>query len=191
MRAMLVLASASPRRRQLLGWLLADWVADAVDVDERPAPEERAVDMVRRLALAKGRAAAARRPDAWVLAADTVVEVDGRVFGKPWDVDEARAMLTSLAGREHRVLTGFTLLAPDGVVRAAEVVVSSVRVRALDARAVAAYAASGEPADKAGAYAIQGLGAGLIDGIEGSFTNVVGLPLVEVGRALREAGLLA
>jgi septum formation protein len=124
------------------------------------------------------------------LAADTIVEIDGRILGKPADQDDARAMLASLAGREHRVHTGFALLAPGGQVRAAEVVVTRVRCRPLDAPAIATYVASEEPADKAGAYAIQGLGAGLIAGIDGSFTNVVGLPLVEVGRALREAGLL-
>ena len=187
---MLVLASASPRRRQLIDWLLADWAADAVEVDERPTAGEQAGDLVRRLALAKGRAVATRRPGDWVLAADTVVEIDGRILGKPADHDDARAMLACLAGREHRVLTGFVLLAPGGGVRAAEVVVSRVRFRPLDARAIATYVASEEPADKAGAYGIQGLGAGLIAGIDGSFTNVVGLPLVEVGRALREAGLL-
>jgi septum formation protein len=169
---------------------MARWVADAVEVDERPAPGEEASNLVRRLALAKGRAAVARRPDDWVLAADTVVELDGSILGKPKDQDEARAMLARLAGREHRVLTGFTLLAPGGTVRAAEVVVTRVRFRALDARAIATYVESEEPADKAGGYGIQGLGAGLIDGIEGSFTNVVGLPLAEVGRALGEAGLL-
>jgi septum formation protein len=188
---MLVLASASPRRRQLLGWLLTDWVADAVDVDERPAAGEQPVDLVRRLALAKGGAVATRRPGDWVLAADTVVEIDGRVLGKPVDDEDAKAMLACLAGREHRVFTGFALLAPGGDVRAVEVVVSRVRFRPLDARAIATYVASEEPADKAGAYGIQGLGSGLIAGIEGSFTNVVGLPLFEVERALREAGLLA
>ena len=132
----------------------------------------------------------ARRPGDWVLAADTVVEIDGRVLGKPVDDEDAKAMLACLAGREHRVFTGFALLAPGGDVRAAEVVVSRVRFRPLDARAIATYVASEEPADKAGAYGIQGLGSGLIAAIEGSFTNVVGLPLFEVERALREAGLL-
>jgi septum formation protein len=191
MRDVLVLASASPRRRQLLDWLVTGWVAEPPHVDERPAPGECPADLVRRLALAKGRAAATRHPAAWVLAADTVVEIDGRILGKPADREDASAMLARLAGRIHRVLTGFALIGPGGDVRAAEVVVSRVRFRTLDVAAIAAYVASGEPEGKAGGYAIQGLGAGLVEEIEGSFTNVVGLPLVEVGRALGEAGLLA
>ena len=99
-------------------------------------------------------------------------------------------MLGRLAGREHRVATGFALLAPGGVPRVEDVVVTTVRFRSLDAEAIERYVASGEAADKAGAYAIQGIGAGLIERIEGSFTNVIGLPLVEVGRALGEARLL-
>ena len=98
-------------------------------------------------------------------------------------------MLARLAGREHRVATGFALTAPGGAVRAAEVVVTRVVFRPLDERAIRAYVASGEPDGKAGGYAIQGLGAGLIERIEGSFTNVIGLPLTEVARVLEEAGL--
>jgi septum formation protein len=134
---------------------------------------------------------AARRPADWVLAADTVVDVDGTLLGKPGSPDEAGDMLRRLAGCEHRVVTGFTLLAPGLRVVTEAVVTTRVRFRPLDDVAVATYVESGEPADKAGAYAIQGVGAGLIDRIDGSFTNVIGLPLVEVGRALAEAGLLA
>jgi septum formation protein len=99
-------------------------------------------------------------------------------------------MLARLSGREHRVATGFALLAPGGVVRAADVVLSRVRFRRIGAHALAAYVETGEPDDKAGAYAIQGLGAALIERVEGSFTNVMGLPLAEVEGALEEAGLL-
>jgi septum formation protein len=135
-------------------------------------------------------AVSGRRPEAWVLAADTIVEIDGVMFGKPADSAEAAAMLARLAGREHRVATGFAVLAPGGRVQAAERVVTRVVFRPLDRGVIDAYVASGEPEGKAGAYAIQGLGAGLIERIEGSFTNVIGLPLVEVRRALEEAGLL-
>jgi septum formation protein len=134
---------------------------------------------------------AARWAEAWVLAADTVVEFAGEVLGKPANASDATRMLTRLAGREHRVFTGFTLRGPGGAPPSEGVVVTRVRFRAIPPASIAAYVASGEPEGKAGGYAIQGLGAGLIAAIEGSFTNVIGLPLVEVGRALEEAGLLA
>jgi septum formation protein len=186
----LVLASASPRRRELLAWLNVDHVVEAADVDERPHAQETAPRLVGRLAVAKAAAVAARRPGDWVLGADTIVELDGELLGKPVDRREGAAMLARLSGREHRVATGFALLAPGGAVRTAEVVQSRVRFRRIEARALAAYLETGEPDDKAGAYAIQGLGAALIESVDGSFTNVMGLPLVEVERALVDAGLL-
>jgi len=186
----LVLASASPRRHQLLAWLGLPFVIEAPAVDESPEPGECATDMVRRLALVKAAAVGERHRADWVLAADTTVELDGELLGKPADAEESARMLARLAGREHRVATGFALLAPGGALRAAAVVVTRVRFRPLDGRAIAAYVETGECAGKAGAYAIQGHGAGLIDRIDGSFTNVIGLPLVETARALAEAGLL-
>jgi septum formation protein len=191
MRRVLVLASASPRRRELLRWLAADFALESPTIDENPGPGESAPRLVSRLALAKAAAVAARRPADWVLGADTIVEIDGLPLGKPSGAAEAAVMIAQLAGREHRVATGFALLAPGGEVHADEVVITRVRFRALGPGAIAAYTASGESEDKAGGYAIQGLGAGLIDRIDGSFTNVIGLPLVEVGRALARAGLLA
>ena len=190
MRRVLVLASASPRRQRLLAWLGVPFEVDPASVDESPRAAEVATDMVLRLAHAKGAAVAGRRAGDWILAADTTVELDGVLFGKPRDTSDAAGMLAQLAGREHRVATGFALLAPGGAVRAADVVVTRVRFRPLDARAIAAYVATGECDGKAGAYAIQGHGAGLIERIDGSFTNVIGLPLVETERALAEAGLL-
>ena len=187
---MLVLASASPRRRELLAWLNVDHVVEAADVDERPHAQETAPRLVGRLAVAKAAAVAARRPGDWVLGADTIVELDGELLGKPVDRREGAAMLARLSGREHRVATGFALLAPGGAVCTAEVVQSRVRFRRIEGRALAAYLETGEPDDKAGAYAIQGLGAALIESVDGSFTNVLGLPLGEVERALVDAGLL-
>jgi septum formation protein len=146
--------------------------------------------MVARLARAKASAVGGRRRDGWILGADTTVELDGVLFGKPIDSDDAARMLARLAGREHRVATGVALAAPDGTVRAAHVVVTRVRFRPLAPPTIAAYVATGECDGKAGAYAIQGHGAGLIDRIDGSFTNVIGLPLVETARALAEAGLI-
>lgn len=190
MEPRLVLASASPRRRRLLAWLAVPYATETADVDEEPLPGEEAPALVARLARAKAVAVATRCPDAWVLGCDTVVEIDGTVLGKPADRAEAETMLARLAGREHIVATGVALLAPGGAVRSTDVVLTRVRFRSLDGAAIRSYVASGEADDKAGAYAIQGHGAGLIERIEGSFTNVIGLPLTEVGRALREAGLL-
>jgi len=187
----LVLASASPRRHALLRWLGVEFAVDVADVDESARPGEEAAALVTRLARDKAQAVAARRPTAWILAADTLVELDGELLGKPADAGEAAVMLGRLAGREHRVFTGFVLLAPGGSVRGEGTVVTRVRFRGLDDAALDAYVASGEPDGKAGGYAIQGAGAALIAGIDGSFTNVIGLPLDEVEHALREAGLLA
>jgi septum formation protein len=187
----LVLASASPRRRQLLAWLGVPFDVLPAEIDEQVLPGEAASDMVVRLARAKAAAVAARRPADWVLGADTTVEVEGAMLGKPADAAEAVWMLGRLAGREHRVATGFALVAPGGTMRAVEMVQTRVRFRPLDARAIERYVESREGEDKAGSYAIQGLGAGLIERIDGSFTNVIGLPMAEVERALEEAGLLA
>ncbi len=190
MPRVLVLASASPRRHALLRWLGVDFMIDVPDVDESARPGESPATLVGRLADDKARAVAGRRNGAWILAADTLVELDGDLLGKPVDAADATAMLGRLAGREHRVFTGFVVRAPSGAVQAAATVVTRVRFRPLDRAAIDAYVATGEPDGKAGAYAIQGHGAGLIAAIDGSFTNVIGLPLTEVEQALREAGLL-
>ena len=190
MRPVLILASASPRRQQLLGWLGVEYVIEPARVDEEARPGESAAALVGRLGRSKAEAVGRRRPGDWVIAADTIVEIDDALLGKPVDAAEARAMLARLAGREHRVFTGFALIGPGGTLAAEQVVTTRVRFRPLSPTAIASYVASGEPEGKAGGYAIQGHGAGLIASIEGSFTNVIGLPLVEVGRALGEAGLV-
>jgi septum formation protein len=186
----LVLASASPRRRELLRWLDVTYEIDPPEVDEAMRTGETPEALVCRLARAKADAIGRRRAGDWILAADTVVAVEGVVLGKPGTEAEAADMLRRLAGREHRVATGFVLLAPSGLPSSAEVVVSRVRFRVLSAATIAAYVATGEPMDKAGGYAIQGRGAGLVEAVEGSFTNVIGLPLAEVRRALAQAGLV-
>ncbi len=165
-------------------------MAFPVDVDERSLPGEPPVAYARRVATAKAHAAHERQPGTWVLAADTVVEIDGSLLGKPTDVDAAREMLWRLSGRTHRVLTGVVLLAPDGSPDIDEVVVSHVRFRELARPEVEAYLATGEPFDKAGAYAVQGLGGRFVVGVEGSRSSVIGLPAELVGEALRARGLL-
>jgi septum formation protein len=126
----------------------------------------------------------------WVLGADTVVVLGRAVLGKPRDAEDARAMLLQLSGRSHRVITGFCILDPSGRKAHAEAVVTRVHVKRLSEGEISAYVASGEPFDKAGAYAIQGLGAFMVKGISGSYTNVVGLPVCALIRALLNIGAL-
>jgi len=185
----LVLASASPRRRDLLASLGLDFEVRPVDLDETSRPGEAPEVYVTRLAREK--AAAALRPGELVLAADTVVVLDGELLGKPADPAEARAMLRRLAGREHVVHTGVELAEhrPAGVRRAGAVATSRVEIAPLDDATIAWYVATGEPLDKAGAYAIQDLGALFVETVDGNYTNVVGLPLPAVYRLFRELGL--
>lgn len=186
----LVLASASPRRRWLLEKLGRTFAVDAPDIPEIPRPGEAPDHFAARMALEKAAAVAERRPDAWVLAADTVVTLDDAALGKPKDRDEALSMLRALAGRAHVVHTGVALLGPDGAPSERMVVGTPVVFRALTDEEIAAYVATGEPFDRAGAYAIQGEGAHLVDRVEGSYTNVIGLPLPEVAVWLRRWRLL-
>ena len=190
----LVLASASPRRRELL--LAAGFVfeVDVADVDETRFPGERAGAYARRVALAKAEAVAARHPDAIVLGADTVVVLDGDgdaedVLGKPVDDADAVRMLTALAGRAHRVLTAVALVGQGATVDALEETV--VWMQALTPTEIIAYVESGEPRDKAGAYGIQGRASRFIAKIEGSYTNVVGLPVAGVDALLRRVTVVS
>ena len=182
---MLILASASPRRAELLRAAGIAFDALPVNLDETPLPQETPEAHVSRLAEAKARAAFARRPDAMVLGADTVVVIDDRILGKPRDQEDAAAMLRMLSGREHRVLTGVTIMTST-VVRSA-VAVTLVQFAALTEEEIAGYVLSREPMDKAGAYAIQGLASRFIDRIEGSYSNVVGLPVALVYRLLADS----
>lgn len=184
-RSPLVLASASPRRRWLLEKLGVRFDVLPLDIDERARPGESPEAFAQRMADEKAAAAAARHSGAWVLAADTVVALEGESFGKPRDAAEAAGMLARLSGRAHTVLTAVTLLDPDGAPVERAVVATGVVFRALTAADIGAYVASGEPLDKAGAYAVQGEGAHLVDRIDGSYTNVIGLPLAEVAAWLR------
>jgi septum formation protein len=186
----LVLASASPRRRTLLAEIGARFEAFGLDIDERPIPGEEATVYARRVAGAKARAAVPLRPGKWILGADTVVEIDGAILGKPPDAAAARDMLSRLSGRTHRVITAVTLIGPDGVTQLDEAVVSQVRFKHLAAQEIDAYLLTGEPFDKAGAYAVQGLGGRHVESVEGSYSSVVGLPLELVKEALIKRGLL-
>lgn len=178
----LVLASASPRRAALLAEAGLAFEVLPVDLDESVRPGETPETHVRRLAEAKARAGLARRPSARVLGADTVVVLDGGMLGKPRDDTEARTMLRALAGRAHEVLTGVALVSAAGA--ACEVARTRVWFRPLSQAEIDAYVRSGEPADKAGAYGIQGGAARFVERLEGSYTNVVGLPMEIVRRLL-------
>jgi len=183
----LVLASASPRRTVLLDMLgLAHEVVHA-NVDETLVPGESAAAQVERLACAKALAVADLRPDAIVLGADTVVVLDGQLLGKPASRQDALATLLRLAGRDHMVLSGIALVSPGGIVYSA---VSTTRVtfRTLHEDLARRYVSTGEVLDKAGSYGIQGLGAALIESIEGDYFTVVGLPVPEFLRLLERAG---
>ena len=178
-----ILASASPRRRELLAAAGIACDVDAVDVDEQPLTGEAPADYVRRVARLKVEVAAARHPQRVVLAADTTVVVGGEILGKPADDRDAARMLARLSGRAHQVLTAVALVG--GGQLAIEVETTTVWMDVLKAEDIAWYVATGEPRDKAGAYAIQGLASRFIPRIEGSYTNVVGLPVATVARLLK------
>ena len=184
------LASGSPRRRELLRQIGVPFRVVGAELDESPLPAETPVAYVSRLAAAKAEAgwqACRGLPDAPVLAADTAVLLDGKILGKPRDKGHAENMLLGLSGRTHQVLTAVALRSAAGnQIRLSE---SSVTFRNLEAGEARAYCNTGEPLDKAGAYAIQGFAAAFIANLEGSYSGVMGLPLFETARLLQAAGI--
>ncbi len=188
----LILASASPRRAEVLRNAGIEFETIATGVNEARWPNEPAEELVRRLAESKARRAAARAAsrDARVIVvgADTEVVVDGLILGKPASGEDAREMLRRLSGRTHSVITGLVAIRlPDGATRA-ELETTEVTFAPLSAEEIEDYVASGEPFDKAGAYAIQGRGGRFVTRVEGCYFNVVGLPLARLYRILRELG---
>lgn len=183
------LASASPRRKQLLEQLGLHFHVMTVDIDERPEGGEAARDYVLRVAILKAEAAATMliEPMLPVLAADTTVVLEGAILGKPRDRSDAISMLTRLGGRRHQVLSAVALWNRGAL----ETVLSESQVyfRRIDPEEAGAYWDSGEPRDKAGAYGIQGLGAVFVESLEGSYSGVVGLPLFETAALLAKAGV--
>ncbi|QJD30945.1 Maf family protein [Methylococcus geothermalis] len=184
----LILASTSPRRRELLGRFGLPFEVLAVEVEERPRSGEAAEDYVRRVASAKSAQGQTLAPaDVAVLAADTEVVLDGHIFGKPQGREHAREMLGRLSGRTHEVLSAVSLRR--GGLHWEALSVSRVRFRDIRPQEIDAYWASGEPTDKAGAYAIQGRGELFVTELQGSFSGVMGLPLRETAGLLRHLGL--
>ena len=189
----LVLASASPRRRELIERLGLEFEVLPADVDETPMRGEAPVALARRLAETKASAIAHVRPAALVVGSDTIVVIDGEILNKPQDDEDAVRMLMRLAGREHRVETGVAVVAPpaDGQKSArvaSSVVGVDVRFRPFDAAFARAYVATREPLDKAGAYGIQGYGSALVERIDGDFFAVMGLPVTRMLAHLEELG---
>lgn len=182
----LVLASASPRRRELLAGIGLEAVVRPTDIDESVRDGERPIGYARRLAVEKATAIALDQGEV-TLAADTVVALADEIFGKPGDDAEARWMLERLAGRVHEVITAVAVRGPLGL--AVDHEITRVTVAPLDAADIAAYVASGEPHDKAGAYAIQGAFGAFVDHLDGTWSNVVGLPLPLVRRLLAPYGI--
>ena len=183
----LILASASPRRAELLRGAGYDFDVVAADVDESARTGEPPEAYVGRVAADKARAVLARFPDAVVVGADTTVVVDDEMLGKPAGEEESRRMLGKLSGRAHRVLTGVVVARAGREV--CDVVSTQVRFASLSAEDIARYVSSGEPGDKAGGYAVQGLAARFVEAVDGSYSNVVGLPVPAVRRLLAELGV--
>lgn len=184
----LILASASPRRRELLAQLNTPFQIIPANIDESVYPGESPWVYARRMARTKAQVIAAQHPTALVLGADSIVVLGEQILGKPRHIKEARQMLTQLSGSQHRVMTGVALVHAAWHRLCLEVVSTVVRFRPLSTADITDYIASGEPMDKAGAYAIQGLGGAFVTAWEGCYTNVVGLPLHRTAALLQAMG---
>ena len=183
----IILASQSPRRRELLERMGLPFRIITPDIDEHMERELPPGELVAAISAEKARAVAAQAGGAIVIAADTVVALDGAVLGKPADESDAARMLSALSGRTHQVFTGLTVACGADVRTVSEE--TAVTFRPLTAEEIAAYVRTGEPMDKAGAYGIQGYGALLVEGIRGDYYNVMGLPVCRLGGLLRELGV--
>jgi len=182
----LFLASGSPRRRDLLASIGLDFEVVVSQIDEVHRDGESPENYVARLATEKANAVVLTRPEAWVIGADTTVVIGGELLEKPSDRADGERMLRTISGKSHTVHTGIALLGPNW--RQTEVVSTRVAISPMSAEEIAWYVATGEPMDKAGAYAAQGIGAMFIESIEGSYTNVVGLPLATLMQMMKRAG---
>jgi septum formation protein len=185
----LILASSSPRRRDLLSSLGLQFHVVPAELQEIPAPQESPRDFAVRVAEHKALVVGTEYFSAWVIGADTIVVVEGEILGKPLNKDDAKRMLQRLAGREHLVITGYVLLNMAAEKKLKGVEETRVKIKALEQREIEWYISTGEPFDKAGGYAIQGKGAFMVEWIKGSYTNVVGLPLCQLLRLFKDAGM--
>jgi septum formation protein len=208
-KSRLILASKSPRRRQLLEGIGLKFIVVPASIDESIEADEDVESVVLRLAEEKAQVVADAHEDSYVLAADTVVvlsqndkekeeEISGEeeevavrsaIFGKPRDSAEAKEMLYRLQGREHQVITGYCLNCKSDSFSASRIVETTVKMKPLSREEIEAYVATGEPLDKAGSYAIQGIGGAFVESLQGSYTNVVGLPVAQVISDLSQCGI--
>jgi septum formation protein len=185
----LILASASPRRKRLLTQIGLPFRSVASNVNEKGLSGD-PTQSSRLLAEKKAFQVYSKNKESWILGADTVVAIDHHMLGKPENSDNVRQMLTLLSGKEHRVITGICILTPSGKVAHSEAVTTLVRFIKLTGHQIEAYIRTGEPYGKAGSYAIQGIGSFMVESISGSYTNVVGLPLCALIKALLTVGTL-
>jgi septum formation protein len=186
----LILASQSPRRKYLLEQAGIQFTVEPADIEEKLLASESPEAYVKRLSMEKARFIAARHPEAWTLGADTVVVIDDKILEKPDSIDHAATMLKHLSNRTHTVYTGFTLCCSNEGKTITQAVTTEVKFKELSDQEVQWYVGTDEPFDKAGAYAIQGLGTFLVKSINGSYTNVVGLPVCEVIEILLAQGVI-
>lgn len=180
----IILASGSPRRRELLKDIGINFEIYKPDVDEKKLNHEKPEDLCLRLSRMKAKAGAKKFPDSIIIAADTIVVIDNKILGKPHDCEDAFNMLKTLQGREHEVITGVSVALNEKIISHAEHTL--VKFIALNDDEIREYISTGESDDKAGAYAIQGKGATLIEGINGDYFNVVGLPLCALSKMLKD-----
>ena len=184
-----VLASSSPRRRELLEKTGLEFIVDAAEINEDHGRRMKPREMAKTISMEKAKAVADRHPCSIIIAADTFGLLGGRMLGKPRDKDEARDMLGRMGGKRHMVVTGFTILDTETGKTVSKAVETKVYLRKLAGNEIEAYLRTGEPLDKAGAYAIQGLGALLVEKIEGDYYNVIGLPLSSLALELKKFGV--
>jgi len=185
----LLLASVSPRRRQLLAWIHPGFSVTSSDIDEAPLQGESPVAYVKRMAREKCEKAALERTGLLVVASDTIVELDGQILGKPGDAAEARFMLRALRGKTHHVYTAIAILQPESMVNTMDCCVADVPMRAYSDNDLERYISSGDPLDKAGAYAIQNREFHPVEKFSGCFACVMGLPLCHLVRHLKQIGV--
>lgn len=186
----IILASSSPRRRELLSALGIEFDVMSPSAEETVRENESPEEFALRISAEKACSVSVDLEDGYiVIGADTIVVIDGEILGKPSDIGDAASMLRMLSGREHHVYTAFSIIRPKNELLYSQIVDTKVLVKTLAASEIEGYIKTGEPMDKAGAYGIQGIGLFMVSAIEGSYTNVVGLPLVELLEALKNLGI--
>ncbi len=190
MKKDLVLASGSPRRSEMLTSCGIQFTKSVADIEEIVLPNETPKAMVERLSIEKGKVVAKKFPDSWVLSADTTVSIDNDILNKPADFNDSMMMLKKISGRTHTVWGGISLTCIASHALVTKSFSSEVTLRELREHEIKQYIKTGEPADKAGSYAIQGIGASLVTEVKGSYTNVVGLNLAACIDMLRESGVI-